>query len=151
MWSVLLSFHLRRKYLPFCPREQCPLHVFSLESSRVVSSFTVLAQGDPFCSLFRQSPAGTSIAWRLAGHSRKVTPLFLVCHKTPARHSFFFFSSPLCLSFSMSCYILFYLFIFLSFFHSNIGCVCVCVCEAHESKSRYPQRTIRVFLPGLLR
>ena len=23
----------------FCPREQCPLHVFSLESSRVVSSF----------------------------------------------------------------------------------------------------------------
>ena len=36
-------------------------------------------------------------------------------------------------------------------FKSNIGCVCVCVCEAHESKSRYPQRTIRVFLPGLLR
>ena len=43
-----MSFHPRRKYLPFCPREQCPLHVFSLESSRLVSSFPVLAQGDPF-------------------------------------------------------------------------------------------------------
>ena len=43
-----MSFHPRWKYLPFCLREQCPLHMFSLESSRLVSSFTVLAQGDPF-------------------------------------------------------------------------------------------------------
>ena len=43
-----MSFHPWWKYLPFCPHEQCPLHMFSLESSRLVSSFTVLAQGDPF-------------------------------------------------------------------------------------------------------
>ena len=42
----------------FCPREQCPLHVFSLESSRVVSSFTVLAQGDPFVLSLDNLPLG---------------------------------------------------------------------------------------------
>ena len=42
----------------FCPREQCPLHVFSLESSRVVSSFTVLAQGDPFVLSSDNLPLG---------------------------------------------------------------------------------------------
>ena len=40
----------------FCPREQCPLHVFSLE---VVSP--------------ERTPAGTSIAWRFSGNSTKVT------------------------------------------------------------------------------
>ena len=78
----------------FFPREQCPLHMFSPE----------------------KTPAGPSIAWRFSGHSRKVTPLTLVCHKTPARHSFFFFSSPLRLSFSMyissSCFIYIYIFFF---------------------------------------
>ena len=44
----------------FCPREQCPLHVFSLESSRVVSSFTVLAQGDPFVLSSDNLPLGHS-------------------------------------------------------------------------------------------
>ena len=116
----------------FCPREQCPLHVFSLE----------------------RTPAGPFIAWRFSGHSRKVTPLTLVCHKTPARHSFFFFSSPLRLSFSMyiSYFILFiyfsfilshiyiyiyiyyiYIYIYIFILHIYIYiyiyvCVCVCVC-----------------------
>ena len=40
----------------FCPREQCPLHVFSLEA---VSP--------------ERTPAGTSIAWRFSGNSTKVT------------------------------------------------------------------------------
>ena len=40
----------------FCPREQCPLHVFSLE---VVSP--------------ERTPAGISIAWRFSGNSTKVT------------------------------------------------------------------------------
>ena len=39
-----------------CPREQCPLHVFSLE---VVSP--------------KRLPAGISIAWRFSGNSTKVT------------------------------------------------------------------------------
>ena len=97
----------------FCPREQCPLHVFSLESSRVVSSFTVLAQGDPFVLSLDNLPLGHS--------SSGVSPEF---HKSDCfsqkhldRHSFIFFSSPLRLS--LSTVFLLYLFIYFSFILSH--------------------------------
>ena len=82
----------------FCPREQCPLHVFSLE---VVSP--------------ERLPAGPSIAWRFSGNSTKVTVFPKnTWTDTPLSSFPLPFVCPYLLS---SCFI--YLFIFLSFFHNG--------------------------------
>ena len=79
----------------FCPREQCPLHVFSLE---VVSP--------------ERTPAGTSIAWRFSGNSTKVT-VFPKNTWTDTPLSSF----PLPFVCPFLCLVIFY-FIYLFFFHS---------------------------------
>ena len=84
----------------FCPCEQCPLHVFSLE---VVSPETL--------------PAGTFIAWRFSGNSTKVTVFPKnTWTDTPLSSFPLPFVCPYLLS---SCFI--YLFIFLSFFHTVLS------------------------------
>ena len=80
----------------FCPREQCPLHVFSLE---VVSP--------------ERTPAGTSITWRFSGNSTKVT----VFPKNTWTTLLCLLSLSL-LRLSLSTMSRFVLFFFLSFFHN---------------------------------
>ena len=87
----------------FCPGDQCLCTCFPLRLSPL-----------------RGPPAETSIAWRFSEYSRKMTPLTLVCHKTPAATLL----CPLSLSLSFACpylcLVLFYLFIFLFIYFSFI-------------------------------
>ena len=93
----------------FCPREQCPLHVFSLE---VVSP--------------ERLPAGLSIAWRFSGNSTKVTVFPKnTWTDTPLSSFPLPFVCPYLLS---SCFI--YLFIFLSFFHTPVWSCSLDTCIA---------------------
>ena len=101
----------------FCPREQCPLHVFSLESSRVVSSFTVLAQADRLAFSLQ-----TISCWdihRLASR-RNSTKVTVFPKNTWTTLLYLLFLSPS--SVLIYVYLVFllyyiYIFIFLSFFH----------------------------------
>ena len=105
--GVPFVFSSSAEILAFCPGDQCLCTCFPLRLSPL-----------------RGPPAGTSIAWHFSGHSRKVAPLTLVFHKTPASTLLCPLSlSLLRLSLSMSCFILFYFilfyfFIYLFFFHS---------------------------------
>ena len=81
----------------FCPREQCPLHVFSLE---VVSP--------------ERTPAGTSIAWRFSRNSTKVT---VFPKNTWTTLLYLLFLSPSSVLFYVLLY--FILFIYFSFILSH--------------------------------
>ena len=89
----------------FCPREQCPLHVFSLE---VVSP--------------ERTPAGISIAWRFSGNSTKVT---VFPKNTWTTLLYLLFLSPSSVLFYVLLH--FILFIYFSFILTNIDIGYMCV------------------------